>query len=105
LDAAAASPIPCFEFDAWADHDPEKRDQMNAHLKPRLQSLFARAKSLKERKQRLDQEIDNEQQRPLPCNLKLGRLKRARLRLKDNLASINGVMATLGRSHMKPRIY
>ena len=77
---------------------------MTVHMKPRLQSLYVRAKTLKERKQRLDNEIDSESQRPLPCHLQLGRLKRARFRLKDNLASIDGVMATLARGKMNPRI-
>ena len=76
---------------------------MTVRIKPCVQSLGARAKALTERKLRLGTQIDSELRHPLPCHLQLGRLKRMRLRLKDNLASINGVLATLERGQMKPR--
>ncbi len=75
---------------------------MTLRLKPCVQSLGARAKVLAARKQHLDVQINGEMRRPLPCHLKLGRLKRLRLQLKDNLASINGVLATLERGGLRP---
>ena len=77
---------------------------MTVFLKPRLQSLDARAKALAERKLRIDTEIDSELGRPLPCHLQLGRLKRTRLRVKDDLTSIHGVLATLARGQVERRV-
>ena len=88
--------------DTKTRHINQREAQMAKASKFNTQSLYARAKALAERKNRLDTQIDREMRRPLPCNLKLGRLKRLRLRLKDNLASINGVMATLDRGYFRP---
>ncbi|MCE0505402.1 MULTISPECIES: YdcH family protein [unclassified Roseivivax] len=71
---------------------------MTARPLTRPRSLDARAFALTERKRRLDAEIDAEMARPLPCTLRLGRMKRAKLRLKDELSLLDGVMATLHRA-------
>lgn len=77
---------------------------MPARPKSRLVSLDARAAALAKRKARLEYEIDGEMGRPLPCHLQLGRLKRSRLRLKDEMASLEGVLTTVQRARMERRI-
>ncbi|WP_424927996.1 YdcH family protein [Amaricoccus tamworthensis] len=70
---------------------------MNAIPTPQNLSLAARASLLNMRKKRLERDIATEMGRPLPCNIELGRLKRSKLRLKDEIASIDGVLSTLQR--------
>jgi len=70
---------------------------MNAFVTTKTTSLDSRANALAARKKRLDVEIAAEMRRPLPCQLHLGKLKRSKLRLKDALAEIEGVLATVDR--------
>jgi len=60
-----------------------------------------RLNSLKAQKGRIDQEIDSEMSRPYPDGLRLQRLKRQRLRLKDMMFRIGRLMAR-GRSDGVP---
>lgn len=68
---------------------------MNARLTTRRTSLDARANALVTRRHRLDTEIIDEMKRPVPCHLQLGQLKRDKLRLKDQIAEIEGVLTTV----------
>ncbi|MGB8622358.1 MAG: YdcH family protein [Paracoccaceae bacterium] len=76
---------------------------MNARLTTRRTSLDARATALSARKHRLDAEIEAEMQRPVPCHLQLGKLKRSKLRLKDEIAEIEGVLTTVQRARLERR--
>ncbi len=67
---------------------------MYAHLTTRRTSLDARANALVRRRHRLDAEINDEMKRSVPCHLQLGQLKRSKLRLKDEIAEIEGVLTT-----------
>ena len=61
-------------------------------------SLAARIAALSDRHDRLDQAIAEESRRPLPDLYKLRSFKRAKLRLKDEIASHQGILKTLSRS-------
>lgn len=61
------------------------------------QTLEARLAALHARHGRLEAEIAAEQARPLPDTTRLGQKKRAKLRLKDEIASLDGVIRTLSR--------
>lgn len=76
---------------------------MNTRLTTRRTSLDARANALATRKHRLDAEIDAEMLRPVPCHLQLGKLKRSKLRLKDEIAEIEGVLTTVQRTGLERR--
>jgi hypothetical protein len=76
---------------------------MNSRLTTRATSLDARANALASRKQRLVSEIDAEMMRPAPCHLQLGKLKRSKLRLKDEIAEIEGVLSNVQRARLERR--
>lgn len=59
--------------------------------------LMSKLMVLKQRHGRLQDEIDTEMQRPLPDPLIAQKLKRLRLRIKDEIACIAGVLRTVGR--------
>lgn len=65
-------------------------------------TLAARLQALRDRHGRLEAEIAAEQSRPLPDTARLGAKKRAKLRIKDEIASLDGVIRTLSR-HRGPQ--
>ncbi len=65
---------------------------MYTRLTTRQPSLDARSNALVTRRHRLDAEINDEMKRPVPCHLQLGQLKRSKLRLKDEIVEIEGVL-------------
>lgn len=60
--------------------------------------LMSKLMMLKQRHSQLQDEIDTEMRRPLPDPLIAQKLKRTRLRLKDEIECIDGVLRTVGRS-------
>ncbi|MFQ6550210.1 YdcH family protein [Aestuariibius sp. 2305UL40-4] len=64
-------------------------------------SLAARIAALSDRHDRLDQAIAEESRRPLPDLYKLRSFKRAKLRLKDEITSHQGILKTLSRSTLR----
>ena len=63
----------------------------------RVQTMSMLAQRLKRQHHRLDQVIASESRNKLPDFLKLQRLKRLRLRVKDKLFEVEGVMRTIGK--------
>eukprot|EP01025_Chloroclados_australasicus_P017504 TRINITY_DN18937_c0_g2_i1.p2 TRINITY_DN18937_c0_g2~~TRINITY_DN18937_c0_g2_i1.p2 ORF type:complete len:136 (+),score=17.84 TRINITY_DN18937_c0_g2_i1:158-565(+) len=61
------------------------------------EGLLAKLMVLKQRHGQLQEEIDTEMQRPLPDPMIAQRLKRIRLRIKDEIECIAGVLRTVGR--------
>lgn len=61
------------------------------------EGLMAKLMVLKQRHGQLQEEIDTEMQRPLPDPMIAQRLKRLRLRIKDEIECIAGVLRTVGR--------
>jgi len=60
------------------------------------EGLMAKLMVLKQRHGQLQEEIDTEMQRPLPDPMIAQRLKRLRLRIKDEIECIAGVLRTVG---------
>ncbi|MGD1883858.1 MAG: DUF465 domain-containing protein [Paracoccaceae bacterium] len=65
---------------------------MPTRKSPKVESLAARRKALSEIKSKLDLRIANENSRPLPDPSQLSRLKRMKLRAKDELTSIQTIL-------------
>lgn len=68
---------------------------MQASLK--AQRLKARIGALKNQHARLETSLDQELGRPLPDNARVALLKRMKLRTKDEISSVLGLLRTLGR--------
>lgn len=67
----------------------------------RLRStLPARLARMQRSRLRLAEQIDAEMQRPLPCSVTLQKLKRERLRLKDQIAYVSALIRSPDRSRM-----
>lgn len=64
----------------------------------RARSIAARRHALERRHARLEAKIAQESARPLPDPMRVQWLKRIRLRLKDEVASLEGVLRTLSRA-------
>lgn len=62
-----------------------------------LASLRNRVKALRMRHGELQERIDSELNRPAPDSAILGRLKRRKLLIKDELQRYDGVLSSLGR--------
>ncbi len=60
-------------------------------------TLGGRIAALRDRHRRLDESISEEQNRPLPDLATLQKLKRARLRTKDEIALREGLLRTIER--------
>lgn len=58
-------------------------------------SLRARLAALRGRHQELKERIVQELKRPAPCSIQLQRLKRRKVRVKDELARHEGLLRTL----------
>lgn len=63
------------------------------------------ANALATHRHRLDAEINYEMKRPVPYHLQLSQLKRPELRLKDEIAEIEGVLTTVPRALVERRVY
>ena len=61
----------------------------------RLQGLTIRFETLRTRHRQLDDQIRRESAKPAPDTLLLQRLKRLRLRAKENMEEVAGVMRLL----------
>lgn len=61
------------------------------------EGLMSKLMVLKQRHGQLQEEIDTEMRRPLPDPLIAQKLKRLRLRIKDEIECIAGVLRTVGR--------
>ena len=59
--------------------------------------LEARAAALAALHARLELRLSDELKRPLPCTARLQRLKRMKLRARDEIASIEGLVRALDR--------
>lgn len=68
---------------------------MRTSIKPT--ALADRINTLRHRHRSLDNRVEAEHQRPLPEATVLQRLKRERLRLRDELARYEGILRTLSR--------
>ncbi|MEM8790680.1 MAG: YdcH family protein [Pseudomonadota bacterium] len=62
----------------------------------KLESLTVWSGRLRERRAYIDERIEQESKRPLPDFLMVQALKREKLRLKDELTLIEGVVRTVG---------
>ncbi len=65
--------------------------------------LRRRAGALAHVHRRLDKRIEEEQKRPVPCSASLQRLKRMKLRAKDEIEAIHSVVKTLERGQRQPQ--
>ncbi|MBM7066824.1 DUF465 domain-containing protein [Actibacterium sp. 188UL27-1] len=63
--------------------------------------LMARRETLLGMRDRLEHSIADEHRRPLPDLSRLSKLKRLKLRAKDEAASIEAVLRTLGHGHQQ----
>ena len=72
---------------------------MRTSIHNRKIPLTSRIEALRSRHGALDRRIEVEHRRPLPDNSVLQRLKREKLRLKDELARYDGLSRTLARGH------
>lgn len=71
-------------------------------LKTSKDALAARITALKARHFELEAKLVREQARPAPDSVQLGRLKRRKLLIKDELARYEGVLRSLGRRLSAP---
>lgn len=62
-------------------------------------SLQARMTAIRGRHTKLEQEIEDEQRRPLPSMTRLRALKKRKLMLKDEMTYYDGVTQTLSSMH------
>ena len=74
--------------------------EANRLLPGKMPNLRARMRTLVSMRAGLQARIDAEQARPMPDTLKIQRLKRKRLKAKDETASIEGVLRTLERPQL-----
>ena len=65
-----------------------------------VNAISAKVAQLRRRHHRLAVQIDDELQRPAPCSLALQRLKRQRLRLKDQIAYYSALTRSQDRSRV-----
>lgn len=54
-------------------------------------SVMERFESLRARHAQLEQELDDESHRPMPCTENITRIKREKLRIKDEMSRLDGV--------------
>ncbi|MEC3861814.1 YdcH family protein [Mesobacterium sp. TK19101] len=65
-----------------------------------LTALPAKVARLRRRHHQLAVQIDEELQRPMPCSVALQRLKRQRLRLKDQITYYSKLVGSQDRTRM-----
>lgn len=70
----------------------------NPHLIRRSKTLYVWAQSLRRKHADLDKVIEEESAHPLPDALYIQRLKRGRLRLKDQLVKLEARIRAIGQS-------
>ena len=75
-----------------------KRDIKNSD------GLLSRVRALAERKSQLEGEIEAEHNRPKPDDARLQRFKRLKLRIKDEMTSLEGVMRAVNRGNRRSQI-
>ncbi|MEQ9258557.1 MAG: YdcH family protein [Roseovarius sp.] len=71
---------------------------MKTSLRVRVFSIKARMANLRHRHSDLKARIAEELKRPAPCSTSLQQLKRKRLKIKDEIASYEGLLRTIGAS-------
>ena len=70
---------------------------MHTRIIPRKIALKSRIEALRSRHGKLESRIEVEHRRPLPDTSVLQRLKREKLRLKDEISRYDGLARTLAR--------
>lgn len=68
------------------------------------EGLLSRVRALAARKSQLEAEIEAENSRPQPDGTRLQRFKRFKLRIKDEITSIEGVLRAVNRGNRQGHI-
>ncbi|MEM1129947.1 MAG: YdcH family protein [Pseudomonadota bacterium] len=86
-------------FDEMQPTAPQRRKKKSGNpiQRAKLDTVEARLTALAERHAALDTAIAEEMRHIVPDDVKLRRLKRAKLRLKDDMAFLTGLTRTLSR--------
>ncbi len=70
---------------------------MNTNDSDKMAGVAAKISALRQRHQDMERRVKEEQSRPVTSLVVMQRLKRERLRLKDEIVAHEGVLRTLGR--------